>query len=526
MDELKQSIKSNLRTSKPNTFTSSNLGKVPPQATDLEEVVLGAIMLEKDALSAIVDAIKPESFYKDSHRFIYEAILDLFSKSQPIDILTVTQKLREQGTLTQAGGPAYVTSLTASVTSAANIEYHARIIAEMAMKRDLIKVSGELQKEAFEDGTDVFELLDKAEQNLFKVMQNNISKNYADINSVVRDALEAIEKRRGHEDVLTGVPSGMTDLDRLTNGWQKSDLIIIAARPAMGKTAFALSMCRNAAVRFKKGVAIFSLEMSDRQLVERMLSAEAEIPGDYIRKGNLSEQQWQHLYSKADNLSKAPIFIDDSSALSVLELRAKCRRLKAQHDIQLVVIDYLQLMKGEANNKTGNREQEIAYISRSLKGLAKELDIPVIALAQLNREADKRPDKKPIISDLRESGSIEQDADQVFALFRPSAYGITEDESGNSVEGIGYVLTLKNRHGALEEVALRFRNEFAKFEDLGADSFGAFNPATSMNSALNSGGIPNDFMDTDGDTGSSFFKSSRLGGGGANPLKPSDDVPF
>lgn len=448
---------------------TSFLGKVPPQAVELEEAVLGALMLEKDALTNVIDILKVESFYKDAHKVIFQAILDLFSESQPIDLLTVSTQLRKSGTLEIAGGAFYVTELTSKVASAANIEYHARIITEQSIKRELIRISGEIQKDAFEDTTDVFELLDKMEQSLFEISEKNIRKNYSDMRSIMREAIIELEAKKHQKDGLTGVPSGLTALDRVTSGWQKSDLVIIAARPAMGKTAFVLSVLRNAAVDHNRPVAIFSLEMSSVQLVNRLISSEAELDSEKIKKGSLADHEWAQLVHKTAKLSKAPLFVDDTPALSILELRAKCRKLKAQHDIQMVVIDYLQLMSGDSKSggQGGNREQEIASISRALKKIAKELSIPVIALSQLSRAVETRGgDKRPQLSDLRESGAIEQDADMVMFLYRPEYYGITQDEDNNSTAGVGEVIIAKHRNGSLENVKLRFIGRYTKFTDL------------------------------------------------------------
>lgn len=447
---------------------STQLGKMPPQALELEEAVLGALMLERDALTNVIEILKPESFYKDANRMIFEAIVQLFNNSEPVDIKTVVHQLRKNGQLDIVGGAYYVTELTAKVNSAANIEYHARIIAEQSIKRDLIHISSEIQQDAYEDTTDVFNLLDRAQQRLFDVSEAHIRKNFDKMSALMHLAIQEIEERKNKKDGLTGIASGFTSLDRITSGWQRSDLIIIAARPGMGKTAFVVSSLRNASVDFKTPVAIFSLEMSSVQLVHRMVSAEAELESDKLRKGNLEPYEWQQLISKTGRLSEAPIFIDDTPALSILELRAKCRRLVAQHGVSLVVIDYLQLMTGDTSKSGGgNREQEIASISRALKGIAKELNIPVIALSQLSRAVETRGgDKRPQLSDLRESGSIEQDADMVMFLYRPEYYGMTQDENGMPLTGIGEVIIAKNRHGKLENVQLKFIGKFTKFEDL------------------------------------------------------------
>ena len=448
---------------------SSQLGKIPPQAIDLEEAVLGALMLEKDALSQVIEILKPEIFYKDAHREIYAAIKELFEDSEPVDILTVTNKLRKNGKLEFVGGAYYIASLTSRVNSSANIEYHARIITEMAIKRELIRISSEIQKEAFEDSTDVFELLDKTEQSLFEVSETNIRKNFDSMRSLMGDAIRELEYKKNQKDGLTGIPSGFTGLDRITSGWQKSDLVIIAARPGMGKTALVLSALRNAAVEFGHPVAIFSLEMSAVQLVNRLISAEAELESDKIKKGNLEDYEWEQLVYKTSKLTEAPIFIDDTPALTILELRAKARRLVSQHQVELIIVDYLQLMTGDRSKSSpssGNREQEIASISRALKNLAKELKVPVIAISQLSRAVETRGgDKRPLLSDLRESGSIEQDADMVLFLYRPEYYGLTEDENGISTKGFGEINIAKHRNGSTGTVNLKFIGHLTKFVD-------------------------------------------------------------
>lgn len=454
------------------TTTISTVDKIQPQATDLEEAVLGALMLEKDALSAVIDVLKPELFYDERHKRIFEAIQQLFQKSKPVDILTVTAELRTTGNLEMIGGAYYVTYLTNRVSSAANIEYHARIISQKYIQRELIRISTDIIKNAYEDTTDIFDLLDMAEKNLFDIAQNNLRRDTQKMDDIIKQSLASLEELRTKTDGLTGVPSGFTDLDRVTGGWQKSDLVIIAARPAMGKTAFVLSCARNAAVDFNKPVVVFSLEMSSVQLVNRLISGETEIEQEKIRKGNLAEWEWQQLHSKIGKLSEAPLLIDDTPALNIFEFRAKCRRLKSQYDIQMIIIDYLQLMHGKGEGG-GNREQEIGSISRALKSVAKELNVPVLALSQLSRAVESRPGqngKRPMLSDLRESGSIEQDADMVLFLYRPEYYGIMEDESGRSNAGVGEVIIGKNRHGETGIVPLRFIGKYVKFADL-EDSF-------------------------------------------------------
>lgn len=445
---------------------SESLGKLPPQARDLEEAVLGALMLEKNALNAVVEFLKPEHFYADAHREIYQAIVDLFKASEPVDMRTVVNQLRKSAKLELVGGAYVIAELTAKVSSAANIEYHARVIIEMAIKRDLIQIASQIHHAAYEDSTDVFELLDKTEQSVFEISDSNLKKNYDNMRNLMARAIQELQVLKDHKDGLTGVPSGFTALDRITSGWQKSDLVIIAARPGMGKTAFVVSALRNAAVDFKIPVAIFSLEMASVQLVNRMISAEAELEGEKIKKGNLADHEWAQLVHKTSRLSSAPIFIDDTPALSILELRAKCRRLRAEHNVQLIVIDYLQLMRGEQG---GNREQEIASISRALKGIAKELSVPVLALSQLSRGVETRGgDKRPQLSDLRESGSIEQDADIVMFLYRPEYYKITVDEEGMPTQGMGEVIIAKHRNGSTGTAKLKFIGKFTKFADFDA----------------------------------------------------------
>ncbi|MFN3839945.1 MAG: replicative DNA helicase [Cyclobacteriaceae bacterium] len=442
---------------------SESLGKLPPQALDLEEAVLGALMLEKGALNAVVEFLKPEHFYSEQHQEIYRAIIELFKGSEPVDMRTVVNQLRKEGKIELVGGAYYIAELTSKVSSAANIEYHARVVIEMAIKRTLIQIASQIHHDAYEDTTDVFELLDKTEQAIFEISDSNLRKNYDNMRNLMYRAITELQKLKEHKDGLTGVPSGFSALDRITSGWQNSDLIIIAARPGMGKTAFVVSAMRNAAVDFKRPVAIFSLEMASVQLVNRMISAEAELEGEKIRKGQLADFEWQQLVHKTNKLSAAPIFIDDTPALTILELRAKCRRLKAEHGVELIIVDYLQLMRGDTG---GNREQEIASISRALKGIAKELAVPVIALSQLSRGVETRGgDKRPQLSDLRESGSIEQDADLVIFLYRPEYYKITVDEEGNSTQNLGEVIISKHRNGTTGSVKLKFIGKFTKFTD-------------------------------------------------------------
>jgi len=469
LKESKGFIK-NIRGSNIDINTNLDLGKLPPQAIDLEESVLGALMLEKDALTNVIDILKPENFYKDANKEIYQSIIDLFNDSEPIDLLTVTSQLKKNGKLEYVGGSFYVTQLTTRVNSASNIEYHARIILEQSIKRQLIEVSGEVQKEAYEDTTDVFDLLDNTEQSLFDISESHIRKNYSQVKGLMKEAIDELQAKKTRKDGITGVPSGFIDLVNITSGWQPSDLVIIAGRPSMGKTAFVLSMMRNASIDHEMPIALFSLEMSSLQIVNRLISSEAELDSDKIKKGNLKDYEWQQLLHKTDQLNNAKIFIDDTPALSILELRAKSRRLKSQHDIQCIIVDYLQLMSGEYGKSSGNREQEIASISRSLKAIAKELNVPVLALSQLSRAVETRGgDKRPVLSDLRESGSIEQDADMVLFIYRADRYDITEDEDGNLTAGVAEVLLRKNRNGPTGKVKLKFIERFAKFADMSSN---------------------------------------------------------
>lgn len=452
----------------PTVEQSFEHGKVQPQAVDLEEAVLGAIMLEKDALTSVIDILKPDVFYKDQHRIIFYAIINLFSRSEPVDILTVTSELKKDGNIEIAGGAYYITQLTNRVASSANVEYHAHIIIQKYIQRELIRISSEIIKDAFEDTMDVFDMLDKAEQGLFTVSDSNLRRNTLDMNTLVKEALNYIEAAKNQEDQLRGVPSGFSELDRVTSGWQKADLIILASRPGMGKTALALTMARNMAVDHHKPVAFFSLEMSSIQLVTRLISAESLLPAEKLRKGDLADYEWEQLNSKISRLVDAPIYIDDTPALSIFELRAKCRRLKSQHNIEMVFVDYLQLMTGNYDRQ-GNREQEISNISRSLKSLAKELDIPVLALSQLSRAVETRGgSKKPILSDLRESGAIEQDADLVLFIFRPEYYKIDQLDDGTPTTGLAQVSVAKHRNGPLADVNLKFINRYARFVDYDA----------------------------------------------------------
>lgn len=451
-------------------------GKILPQAIELEIAVLGAIMLDKDALSVVIEIIGPDTFYLSSHQKIYSAMLKLFDGQKPIDLLTVNEQLLTSGQLEEIGGTSYLVELTNRITSAANIEYHARILSQKHIQRELIRVSTKVIKDSFDDTVDVFDLLDSAEQGLFEITQNNMNRGMQPVDKLAIEVEKLIETISKREEGLVGVPSGYKSLDKLTSGWQSSDLIIVAARPSMGKTALTLNLTRNAAF-YGKAVAFFSLEMSDIQITQRLLSIETGINSNKFRNGNLDENEFRQLSAGVERLSKYKIFIDDTPAINIFEMRAKCRRLKKQHNIELVVVDYLQLMSGGTadSGSSANRVQEISNISRGLKGMAKELNVPVIALSQLSRAVETRSgtDKRPQLSDLRESGAIEQDADIVSFIYRPEYYGFTE-EDGRSLKGVTEFIVGKHRNGELKTVYLKFLHDFGRFEDHDMNDEGEF----------------------------------------------------
>lgn len=464
--------KKNYRSNKPVHTPNLDLGKLQPQAREFEEAVLGALMLEKDAYSIISDILKPDCFYEHTHKLIYSAIVDLAIKQEPIDMLTVTEQLRRRGELDEVGGEFIITELTGRVASAAHIEYHARIIAQKYLARELIRFSSEVQTKAFDETNDVDDLMQEAEGKLFEISQRNVKKDVTQINPVIREALNILEIASNRKDGLSGLQTGFHALDKITSGWQNSDLVIIAARPAMGKTAFVLSMAKNMAMSYNTPVAVFSLEMANVQLVNRLIVNTCEIAGEKIKSGQLAPYEWEQLMTKINDLYDAPIYIDDTPSLSVFELRTKARRLVREHGIKILIIDYLQLMNASGMN-FGSREQEVSTISRSLKGLAKELNIPIIALSQLNRGVESRQGnegKRPQLADLRESGAIEQDADMVCFIHRPEYYKITEDEKGNSLVGLAEIIIAKHRNGATGDVRLRFKGEFARFQNVNDDS--------------------------------------------------------
>lgn len=460
------------RRSKPKETTPiSEIGKVQPQARELEEAVLGALMLEKDAYSLVSDILKPESFYDPIHQIIYTAIVNLAIRQAPVDMLTVVEELRKEGNLEIVGGPVYIAQLTEKVASAAHIEFHARIIAQKYLARELISFSSQVTNKAYDETSDVDDLMQEAESKLFEISQRNLKKDVTQINPVIKEALNLLEIAASRPEGLSGLQTGFDSLDKITSGWQNSDLIIIAARPAMGKTAFVLSMAKNMAVQFNFPVALFSLEMSNVQLVNRLIVNTCEIAGEKIKNGQLAPYEWEQLDFKIKELYDAPLYIDDTPSLSVFELRTKARRLVREHGIKIIIIDYLQLMNASGMN-FGSREQEVSTISRSLKGLAKELNIPIIALSQLNRGVESRTGsegKRPQLSDLRESGAIEQDADMVCFIHRPEYYKIFEDERGNSLIGLAEIIIAKHRNGATGDVQLRFKSEFARFQNIDDD---------------------------------------------------------
>ena len=450
-----------------NSIINLEKGKLPPQAIDLEEVVLGAMMIDKKGVDEVIDILTPEAFYKESHQLIFESIFSLFQKSEPIDLLTVSNQLKKDNNHERIGGDFYLISLTQKVSSSAHIEFHARIILQKFIQRSLIKISNEIITDSYDEAKDVFDLLDNAESKLYDVTQGNIKKSSESAQSLVIQAKNKIESVSNKEG-LSGVSSGFSKIDKLTAGWQESDLVIIAARPGMGKTALSLSMASNIAINNKIPLAFFSLEMSSIQLITRMISSETGLDANKLRTGKLEKHEWEQLNVRVKNLENAPLYIDDTPSLSIFDLRAKARRLVSQKDVKIIIVDYLQLMTTGANIKTGNREQEISTISRNLKALAKELNIPVIALSQLSRMVEGRTSKRPLLSDLRESGAIEQDADIVSFIYRPEYYNIDtwDDNERSSTEGEAEFIVSKHRNGGLGNIRLRFISTLAKFEDI------------------------------------------------------------
>ena len=440
-----------------------DLGRVPPQAVEVEQAVLGAMMLEQRALSRAFEILDKSCFYHAPHGRIFEAMNTLFEQGTAVDQLTLTEELKRRGQLDDVGGVVYLAKLGSEVATAANIDFHARIVFEKALSRKLIEAASEISERAYAADEDVQTQIDKAEQQLFSLSENQIGEGFEPLEKVMGDAFEHIERIHAKTDTVLGVDTGFANLNDLTSGFQKGDLIILAARPSVGKTALALTLGRNAAVEAEVGVAIFSLEMSKMQLAQRLLSAETKVDLHRLRTGRLSDEDWMHLTRNIDRLAQAPIYIDDTPGISVLEARAKARRLQREYGIGMVVIDYLQLMSGHL--RTQSREQEISQISRGLKAMAKELDVPVLALSQLSRAVESRTDRRPQLSDLRESGSLEQDADVVMFIYRPEMYGLKSPD-GESLEGIAHIIVGKQRNGPVDEVELMWNKDSASYEML------------------------------------------------------------
>ena len=439
-------------------------GRVPPQAVDVEMAVLGAMLLDKGAIAKAIEILDDSSFYKPAHQRIFAGMVALFEKSEPVDLITLVEELRRRAELDKIGGEYYLTELTTRVTTTANIEYHAHIVLEKALMRQLISSSSEVVGRAYSETEDALDLLDEAEQKIFQISEQRMKKSFISMNTAVHQTMEMLESIHGKHSGVTGVPSGYTELDNYTGGFQNSDLIIVAGRPSQGKTALVLSIARNASIFHEVPVAFFSLEMSNQQLVLRLICAEARVDAQSVRTGRLPEDEWRKLSTSIGKLYKAKIFIDDTPALTALEIRAKARRLKVEHNVGLIIVDYLQLMQGPKNAQS--REQEISSISRSLKALAKELNTPVIALSQLNRAVEMRGDKRPVLADLRESGAIEQDADVVLFVHRPEMFGINVDENNEPTEGMAEIIIGKQRNGPTGSARLAFIKQYARFENL------------------------------------------------------------
>ena len=445
----------------------TSYGHIQPQATDIERVVLGALMIDKDAFSIVSEILKPETFYEPRNQKIYRAIQTLSMNENPVDIMTVIEELRHEGALDDVGGPTYIVDLSSHVASSANIEYHARILAHKFMARQLISFAGVIETKAFDETTDVDELMQEAESSLFELSQKNMRQDYTQVEPVVDQAIKILQKAAANKGELTGIPTGYGKLDDMTAGWQASDLVIIAGRPAMGKTSFALSLAKNIAVDYQRPIAFFSLEMNNVQLVNRLISNVCEIEGKKILNGQLDDEEWKRLDMNIGRLQTAPIYVDDTPGMSIFELRTKARRLVREKKVEIIMIDYLQLMNANGA-RFGSRQEEVSTISRSLKGLAKELDIPILALSQLNRTVEGREGlegKRPQLSDLRESGAIEQDADMVLFVHRPEYYRIFEDEKGNDLHGKAQIIIAKHRKGGTGDVLLDFRGEFTRSQN-------------------------------------------------------------
>ena len=486
------------------SIDNTTYAHLQPQALEVERAVLGALMNDRDAYAVVCEILSPESFYEQRNQLIYSAIRDLSIAEKPVDVLTVTDELERQGSLDKVGGAIYIADLSNKVASSANIEYHARIIAHKFLARQLISFASDIETKAFDGSMDIDDLMQDAEGSLFELSRRNMKKGYTQIDPVISNAVEVIQKAAANKDGLTGVPTGYHKLDNITSGWQASDLVIIAGRPAMGKTSFALSMAKNIAADYKVPMAFFSLEMSNVQLVNRLISNCCEIQGSKILNGQLKPDEWERLDKRLNNLIGSPLYVDDTPGLSVFELRTKARRLVRDHGVKIIMIDYLQLMNANGM-RFSSRQEEVSTISRSLKQIAKELDIPILALSQLNRGVESREGlegKRPQLSDLRESGAIEQDADMVLFVHRPEYYHIYQDENGRDLHGMAQIIIAKHRKGATGDVLLNFRGEFTRFE----------NPEDSNTNIENPG------------IGGGEIVGSKINGGDSMP--PSGETPF
>ena len=482
-----------------------NFAHVQPQAVEIERVVLGALMVDSDAFSVVSELLKPETFYEPRHQKIYEAIRNMNMDERPVDIMTLNDELSKMGEIDKVGGVDYLMEISSQVASAAHVESHARILAEKYMQRQLIHFAGDIETKAYDSSVDVDELMQQAEGSLFQISQNNMKQDFTQVAPVVKNAVEILQRAASNKGGLTGIPTGYAGMDEITSGWQASDLVIIAGRPAMGKTSFALSIAKNVAVDYGVPIGFFSLEMNNVQLVNRLISNVCEVSGRKILNGQLDPSDWERLDKRIGRLTDAPIYVDDTPGLSVFELRTKARRLVREKGVKIIMIDYLQLMNANGM-KFGSRQEEVSTISRSLKGLAKELDIPVLALSQLSRNVENREGlegKRPQLSDLRESGAIEQDADMVLFVHRPEYYHIYQDEKGNDLHGMAQIIIAKHRKGSTGDVLLNFRGEFTRFQD-------PTEAAASSPTADGGGEIV----------------GSRMNGGGALPPPPPGDLPF
>ncbi|HQB29443.1 MAG TPA: replicative DNA helicase [Syntrophales bacterium] len=435
--------------------------RVPPQNLEAERSVLGGMLLDNQAIHQVLETLDGDDFYSSAHKRIFQSIIDLTDRNEPADLITLSSLLKDRSQLDAVGGAAYVGSLVDAVPSAANISYYSKIVKEKSVLRKLISATTGILSRTYEDATDIDGIIDEAEYAIFQISENKIRQSFSPIREIIKDSFRTIERLFEKKSLITGVSTGFEELDRMTSGFQRSDLIIIAGRPSMGKTAFALNIAQHASIEMDVPVAVFSLEMSKEQLAMRMLSSEARVDAQRLRKGFLGETDWPRLTTAAGALSEAKLFIDDTAAITVLEMKAKARRLKAERGLGLVVLDYLQLMRGR--DQSPSREQEISEISRSLKALAKELSVPVVALSQLNRQVEARSDRRPQMADLRESGAIEQDADVILFIYRDEVYNRSED---NPEKGIAEIIIGKQRNGPTGKIKLAFLKEFTRFENL------------------------------------------------------------